>query len=36
MIGHHNGREHRGDDSGDYEQRRKGSQHTPRAEAEDD
>jgi len=35
MIGHHNGREHR-DDSGDYEQRRKGSQHTPRAEAEDD
>jgi hypothetical protein len=36
LIGHNNGRQDRGDEPGDHEQRRKGSQHTPRAEVEDD
>jgi hypothetical protein len=35
LIVHDNGRQHRGDEPGDHEKRRKGSQHTPRAEMED-
>jgi hypothetical protein len=35
LIGHGNRRQDSGDEPGDHEKRRKGSQHTPRAEVED-